>query len=340
MPVSHWRCSISLLLLALISKHEACCGPGSEIAWEEWAPRGLLHATVVASSWTQGGREEWLKLETSALADHERVHGPVTFDSPAYVMNLAHRKDRRKHSETLLRALGFSNILFPQTIAAADIDYGTLISQGWLTHDSLSELASRAHLKPDAAKRSYIANTVGHLSALRDGLESGSEFIFIFEDDLLPSDSLAHIKDRLRHILELLRSPRSFHSESQRPAHDHKQHAKHIDLFFLEYCYEECQAARTEGLDRAVHADGPSAGCPLDDFFVADASKPLCSAAIVYTREGARRVLELCIPIFDGIDGMLPALIANASLHALIAPPPLFYQVSLHAWAQHAVLLV
>ena len=53
---------------------------------------------------------------------------------------------------------------------------------------------------------------------------------------------------------------------------------------------------------------------------------PLCSGAIAYTRAGAQRVLEHCVPIFDGIDGMLPALVSNGSLRALAAAPPLFYQ--------------
>eukprot|EP00961_Rhodomonas_salina_P067522 906887-Rhodomonas_salina.1 len=54
---------------------------------------------------------------------------------------------------------------------------------------------------------------------------------------------------------------------------------------------------------------------------------PSCSAAIIYTAKGAKRVLEHCQPAFHGIDVMFPKLIETHQLEAYLALPQPFFQV-------------
>jgi len=259
-------------------------------AWEDVYAGGLIDAAAVAAEWMERGRGRWLEDERDAQQDEA-----VSFDFPAFVMNLRHRRDRREHSQALLRALGFSNIIFPETFAAAEVDFGAIIAQGWMTEASLRGLDERVHLRPPKAKRAYVANTIGHLSALRRGLESSSEVFAIFEDDLLPAAPLAELKRRLKHMLRVLTSI----TDTGNPR---------ADMLYLEYCYEKCvNVSRVDDL-------------------IGWAKAPVCTGGIIYTRAGASRVLELCLPISDGIDGMLPALIEQGRLKALAATPPLLYQ--------------
>ena len=161
----------------------------------------LLEATAVAVDWTQRGRERWLQQEGAAVQAASNWRG-MAFDVPAYVMNLARRPDRREHSAALLRALGFSRVVFPETIAAAELDVQGALAQGWLTPESLRGFDDRVHLRRDSAKRAYIANTIGHLSALRQGVGSGSEVFLVLEDDLLPAAPLLKVRERLQDMLD------------------------------------------------------------------------------------------------------------------------------------------
>ena len=44
-------------------------------------------------------------------------------------------------------------------------------------------------------------------------------------------------------------------------------------------------------------------------------------------QKGARKVADLCLPVFDVIDRMYPSLIASGNLEAFAAVPPILYQV-------------
>jgi hypothetical protein len=225
---------------------------------------GLIDASAVAADWMLHGRFRWLEVERAS----------ATFDFPAYVMNLRGRPDRRQHSRALLHAIGFTNIVFPDTISAADLSFGKVIADGWMTEQGLRGLDERVHLRPPHAKRAYVANTIGHLSALRRGLESGSQVFAIFEDDLLPTASLVEVNRRLQHMLRVLTS------EQARRESDGSATAP--DMLYLEYCYEQC------------------GNVTAADEYLGWAHAPVCTGGIVYSRAGASRVLERCLPIFDG----------------------------------------
>jgi len=61
------------------------------------------------------------------------------------------------------------------------------------------------------------------------------------------------------------------------------------DVLYLEMCGENCADLR--------YARGNTV--------IARARKPFCSAAMLFTPRGAQRVLDLTLPIFDGLDLML-----------------------------------
>lgn len=62
------------------------------------------------------------------------------------------------------------------------------------------------------------------------------------------------------------------------------------------------------------------------------AAAPGCCAALIYTAKGARKVLDLCSPVFQAMDVMLPELIRRGMLEAYLISPPLFHQDN--AWGQ------
>ena len=82
------------------------------------------------------------------------------------------------------------------------------------------------------------------------------------------------------------------------------------DMIYLEYCHEKCD-------ELAYNDNHPN---------LARAVRPSCSAAVLFTVQGAQRVADLCWPIFDVIDRMYPSLIRAGWLEAYILTPPLFYQ--------------
>jgi hypothetical protein len=65
------------------------------------------------------------------------------------------------------------------------------------------------------------------------------------------------------------------------------------DMVYLEWCYEACS-------NIWYNQNYPSLGRAVE---------PSCSAAILFTVQGARKVANLCLPIFDAIDRMYPILI-------------------------------
>jgi hypothetical protein len=82
------------------------------------------------------------------------------------------------------------------------------------------------------------------------------------------------------------------------------------DVLYLEACAEQCGSLRLSerrpGLARA--------------------SRPMCSAGMVFTPRGARRIAALCAPITAGFDDMMPELVARHGVEAYLAVPGALYQ--------------
>ena len=160
----------------------------------------------------------------------------------------------------------------------------------------------------------------------------------LLEDDLLPSNAnFTEMRLRLHHALSQLypaalaspassASPPSSSSTAEQIDLDAK--SPHAEAMFLEYCFEDCQADRGPTVDTRgwrAHVSTRS----LDSRGSARAARrPLCTAAVLYTQAGARLILRHLTPIVSlhSYDQVLPELIRNGVLKALIATPPLFYQ--------------
>jgi hypothetical protein len=82
------------------------------------------------------------------------------------------------------------------------------------------------------------------------------------------------------------------------------------DMVYLEYCFESCSYS-------SYDSSYPR---------IARAFEPSCAAAIFFTAQGARKVAELCLPVFHVIDRMYPHLIRKGWLEAYLMAPSAFYQ--------------
>lgn len=80
------------------------------------------------------------------------------------------------------------------------------------------------------------------------------------------------------------------------------------DILYLEMCYEDCTKIKkvTPHLYKLFN--------------------PACTAGILYTPQGARKILKLCLPVFDGIDLMFPQLIKQNKINAYGISGMLFAQ--------------
>ena len=79
------------------------------------------------------------------------------------------------------------------------------------------------------------------------------------------------------------------------------------DMVYLEWCYEACS-------NIWYNQNYPSLGRAVE---------PSCSAAILFTVQGARKVADLCLPIFDVIDRMYPILIRK--VHRMLKSPSVLW---------------
>jgi hypothetical protein len=209
------------------------------------------------------------------------------FDFPVFVMNLQHRTDKRMHMKKLLCELGFSNVAFPTTTHADDLDISSLILS-----EAVSAQAITGIIGPHgvAALRPYVANTIDRVRTLERAAADGHPLFGVFEDDLVagacPSETNRRIAAALREL------------------------PPDADVLYLEACYEQCGALRCS-------AQRPS---------LARVSEPHCAAGMIFTARGARRVAALCTPITAGFDDMMPELVALRKINAYLAMPGVLYQ--------------
>ena len=102
------------------------------------------------------------------------------------------------------------------------------------------------------------------------------------------------------------------------------------DMVYLEFCFETCEELRY--LTRAAGGEmGPGRGGGQKSGegvggLLARAYAPSCSAAVLFTAKGARKVSTLAWPIFDVIDRMYQFLVFTGLVEAYVVTPPLFYQ--------------
>jgi hypothetical protein len=238
--------------------------------------------------WTSGGPPSYpTAMDVAAAVEHAaartteskspsnliRGNGPdepvpATLDVPVFVLNQPERADRAGSAEAVIRAAGVGKLVtFLPFTRAGNVDIAYLQKQGILDRAGIDRMNNASWIGTGAIVM-YLAAALDHLGAIRAGYEAGFELFGVFEDDVMLAARPEAVRDRLSGALRNV--------------------PEGADMLYLEGCFEACGKrrfsrayphwARTEGL--------------------------ACSAAIIFTRKGARRVLQLCRTVFWGIDTM------------------------------------
>jgi hypothetical protein len=124
-------------------------------------------------------------------------------------------------------------------------------------------------------------------------LAEAHELFAVFEDDLWLAPGFEHA----RNSTPSAQSPLQQRQVRAAAARERMSAAvaslpRSADVLYLEMCGENCADLR--------YARGNNV--------VARARNTFCSAAMLFTTRGAQRVLDLTLPIFDGLDLMLAGL--------------------------------
>lgn len=207
-------------------------------------------------------------------------------DIPIYVMNLPQRTDRKQHMKQVLSQLGARR---ESIIISSDNqdNIKMILAKDVKNRQTLIEEKKITDSASDKLNNPYVANALGQLDYVREIVRTGKNSI-IMEDDIVPLWSVYEIGHRLQTSIDELPSD--------------------ADMLYLEICHENCEQIQ-------------KVGKTLYKLY-----EPSCSAAIYFTVKGAKKVLELCMPVFDGIDIMYPKLIRSGDLVAYGISGMLFVQ--------------
>mmetsp|Transcript_17894 Transcript_17894/g.27670 ORF Transcript_17894/g.27670 Transcript_17894/m.27670 type:complete len:624 (+) Transcript_17894:263-2134(+) len=212
------------------------------------------------------------------------------FSWPISVVNLPKRRDRRMYMEAMLPLLGFQNFEFPHTIHKDEYNLKQLVAQGLVANEAKQNIWNQD--SSHGPVLAYIANALGQLEIIRRRSEEGHEFFGVFEDDIIPGISVRQANRRVFEAIEAL--PPS------------------ADMLYLEYCLEACSNISYS---------------PYNDHLVR-LHTPFCAASIVFTLKGARKILELCRPVWQSIDSMYAILTGHGFLEVYAPKPQIFFQDS------------
>lgn len=207
-------------------------------------------------------------------------------DIPIYVMNLPNRLERKEHMKKILRIVGAK-----KSNIIFNSDYSHVIP--YITkadvHDRNKLIRSNQLTieGSDKLNDSYVANALGHLDYI-NLIAKTNKMSIIMEDDIIPVVPY----NKLGHLLE--------QAISELP--------EDADMLYLEMCGESCN--KIKQVSKLLYK----------------LYSPVCSAAILYTPKGAKKIIELCIPVFDGIDLMYPRLIQSGDIIAYGIGGMLFVQ--------------
>jgi GR25 family glycosyltransferase involved in LPS biosynthesis len=217
---------------------------------------------------------------------NKMINTPYFPDIKIYVMNLPERVDRKKHMKELLTKIGAN----PTNIIFNSENFHNIPyirKEDVIDREKLFKENKLTLSGSNKLNNPYVANALGQLDYIKVIAQSGSMGI-ILEDDI---DTLINYK-QIGYILE-----KSI-----------KELPPDADMLYLEMCYENCGKIKkiSENLYK-LHS-------------------PACTAAILYTAKGAKKVLKLCSPVFDGIDIMFPILIKQKKINAYGIGSMLFFQ--------------
>ena len=252
--------------------------------------------TVVALAMlNRYGLDEWARISQNMSDDGHTVSD---LHIPAVVFN--HKQDgRRVFVEGMLRAVGFRDITFQPTYESATLDLAALENSGRVSSANwdyfVKEQMGWKYIS-NASKMRYIAHALDfqdvierHAAAV-DGSPGASSWIAVFEDDIVLTTSPVQAHKRLVEAVSSL--PRN------------------ADVLHVEWCFDLCEESR-------FHTKYP---------FISLASKPHCSAGVLFSTQGARKLDRLLRPIDSTIDNMFANLCHMRAIYCYKLRLPIFTQ--------------
>tara|TARA_Y100001970_G_scaffold293968_1_gene445198 strand:+ start:10207 stop:11037 length:831 start_codon:yes stop_codon:yes gene_type:complete len=133
-------------------------------------------------------------------------------------------------------------------------------------------------------ERGEVAVFLGHVSILKEFLKSNNKYALIFEDDIFLPKKEEEQKEMGKKIKHLI-----------------KNIPEEADMVYFGYCFEDCKKAK------------PYKGNP--ELFN-HAVVPVCLHSYLVSREGAKKLLDLVIPLTEGIDVVVLHLIRQKKINA------------------------
>jgi hypothetical protein len=252
--------------------------------------------TVVALAMlNRYGLDEWARHSQNLSDDGHTVSD---LHIPAVVFN--HKQDgRRASAEGMLRAVGFRDITFQPTYESATLDLAALENSGRVSSANwdyfVKEQIGWKYIS-NASKMRYIAHALDfqdviqrHAGAAADS-PAASSWIAVFEDDIVLTTSPVQAHKRL------------FEAVSSLP--------RNADVLHVEWCFDWCEESR-------FHTKYP---------LISLASQPHCSAGVLFSAQGARKLDRLLRPIDSTIDNMLGSLCHGRAIYCYKLRLPIFTQ--------------
>jgi hypothetical protein len=233
--------------------------------------------TVVALAMlNRYGLDEWARISQNMSDDGHTVSD---LHIPAVVFN--HKQDgRRVFVEGMLRAVGFRDITFQPTYESATLDLAALENSGSVSAnwDYFVKILGGLNDMSNVSKMRYIAHALDfqdaiarHAASVADSSGAAS-WIAVFEDDIVLTTSPVQAHKRLVEAVSSL--PRN------------------ADVLYVEWCFDLCEESR-------FHTKYP---------LISLASKPHCTAGILFSTQGAIKLDRSLRPIDSTIDNMLSNL--------------------------------
>jgi hypothetical protein len=140
-------------------------------------------------------------------------------------------------------------------------------------------------------KKRYVAHALDYRAALEAAhAHASTAWVGIFEDHLILTTSPAAASQRIRAAMRQL--PPS------------------ADALYLEWCWDTCNAAR-------FHPELPDISLPHE---------PFCSAAILYSKTGAAKLIQQLVPVYTSVDNMISTACKARALRCFKLRQPVFAQ--------------
>ena len=270
----------------------------NETAWTTWIRQSYKHVAVSSllanvPVLSEHTHQLGTHLVLTPQLDSAAECDDQIWDIPVAMMSQAHDHERRHSTMQVLHTIGFRNVTIAQTIKWTDMDVERMCADGVLS-PSLFRRMQRQDDTDETGYLKYAANALSQIQRIRAAADAG-EPVIIMEDDLMAGASAKVVRDNLCGALSDLPPT--------------------ADMVYLEYCFEGCA-------DLLYNQRYPR---------IARAWRPACSAAILFTVKGARRVADLCLPVFDVIDRMYPALVSSRWVEAYVMVQSPFFQDQIFA---------